>query len=90
MSTATSSAAPETAVQKSKGKKALKIIIIISAVIAAIAAVTAAANAFLRSSQLKFAASFEPVAYGSDRLTPEKDENGCWTFTTGGRSAKYS
>lgn len=82
MSTVTASAAHETAVKKPRGKKALKILIIILAVIAAIAAVTAAANAFLRSSQLKFAASFEPVAYGSDRLTPEKDESGYWTFTT--------
>lgn len=70
--------------KKSKGKKALKVILIILAVIAIIAAVTAAVNLFLRSSQLKFAASFEPIAYGDDRLVAEKDENGYYTFTTDG------
>ncbi len=85
MSNAASAVAVETPAKKrSKGKKALKVLLIILGVIAAIAVLTAAVNTFMRASQLKFAASFEPVEYSADRLVPEKDSDGYWTFTTDG------
>lgn len=68
--------------KKTKGKLALKILLIIFAVIAAIALITAIVNTCMRSSLLKYADSFEPISYPADRLNAEKDENGYWTFTT--------
>ncbi|MBQ9913024.1 MAG: metallophosphoesterase [Clostridia bacterium] len=67
--------------KKSKGKKALKVLCIILAVIIAAAGVCAVVSAMGNKANIEKIASFEPVEK-ADRLVPEKDEDGNWTFTT--------
>ncbi len=64
-----------------KGKKALKIIGIIAAVIALFVAITCCVTAIGNNANIKKAQSFETVRI-EDKLIPQKDENGYWTFTT--------
>lgn len=69
------------AVKKGRGKKALKVISIILAVILIFVAVTAAVSAIGNKANIEKAGSFG-VVEAEDKLIPEKDENGYWTFTT--------
>jgi hypothetical protein len=72
---------PETK-KKSKGKIALKVLLIIFCVIAVIAIITAVTNTIIKSQQLKYATSFTPIEYDDTRLVPEQDAEGYWTYTT--------
>lgn len=65
-------------VRKKRRKKAL--IIALSAVVA-VALLTFVLNVISKSTMLKLARSYKAVSY-ENRLVPEKDENGAWTFTT--------
>ncbi len=67
--------------KKSRGKKALKVLCVILAVIIAAAGVCAAVSAVGNKANIEKIASFEPTEK-ADRLVPEKDEDGNWTFTT--------
>lgn len=67
--------------KKSKGKTALKVVGVILAVIVLFFAVTAVISVIGNKANIEKANSFEAVQI-SDRLVPEKDENGYWTFTT--------
>ena len=67
--------------KKSKGKKALKILCIILAVIVAGAGVCAVLSSTGNKANIEKITAFEPVEK-DDRLVPEKDEDGNWTFTT--------
>ena len=69
------------AVKKGRGKKALKVLSIILAVILIFVAVTAAVSAIGNKANIEKAGSFAAVE-AEDKLIPEKDENGYWTFTT--------
>ena len=69
------------AVKKGKGKKALKVLGVILALIVAFVAVTAVVSVIGNKANLEKANSYSAVE-GEDRLVPEKDENGYWTFTT--------
>ncbi len=64
-----------------KGKKALKIIGITLCVILILLAVNMTANTIANNKNMELAASFEAVEK-EDVLTPEKDADGNWTFTT--------
>ncbi len=64
-----------------KGKKALKIIGIIAAVIAFFVVITCCITVIGNNANIKKAQSFETVQY-DDKLIPQKDQNGYWTFTT--------
>ena len=66
---------------KGKNKKALKIIGIIAAVFALFIAVTCCVTVIGNNANIKKAQSFETVQ-SEERLIPQKDENGYWTFTT--------
>lgn len=66
---------------KGKKRKSLKIIGIIAAVFALFVAVTCCVTVIGNNANIKKAQSFETVQ-SEDRLIPQKDENGYWTFTT--------
>lgn len=67
--------------KKSKGKKALKVICIILAVIIGAAGICAVLSATGNKANIEKISAFEKVEK-ADRLVPEKDEDGNWTFTT--------
>lgn len=64
-----------------KRKKALKVLGILAAVIAVFVAVTCCITVIGNKANMEKAGSFEAVEI-EDRLTPVKDEDGNWTFTT--------
>lgn len=66
-----------------KGKKALKVIGIILAVIVLFFIVTGIVSFIGNRANLSKAQSFPKVEYGEDRLVPEKDEFGNYSFTAG-------
>lgn len=67
--------------KRARRKKALKVMGIIVAVIAVIACVVAVVNVTGNKANIEKVTAFEKVEK-ADALTPEKDENGNWTFTT--------
>ena len=67
--------------KKSKGKTALKILCVFLAVIVAAAGVCAVLSTTGNKANIEKISSFEQVEK-EDRLVPEKDEDGNWTFTT--------
>lgn len=67
--------------KKGKGKKALKVLCIILAVIIGAAGVCAILSATGNRANIEKISAFEKVEK-ADRLVPEKDEDGNWTFTT--------
>lgn len=67
--------------KRARRKKALKVIGIIVAVIAVIACIVAVVNVTGNKANIEKVAAFQKVEK-ADALTPEKDENGNWTFTT--------
>lgn len=67
--------------KKSKGKKALKVICIILAVIIGSAGICAVLSTTGNKANIEKISAFEAVEK-EDRLVPEKDEDGNWTFTT--------
>lgn len=64
-------------------KKSKKILIALIGVIAVIAAVIAGLNSLAVNSLVKFGNTYSKVEF-ENQLTPEKDENGNWYFTTDG------
>ncbi len=66
---------------KKKGKKALKVIGVILALIVAFSCVSAVISVTGNKANIEKCASFEKVEK-EDKLVPEKDEFGNWTFTT--------
>ena len=60
----------------------MKIISFLVSIISGIALMFAPATEAIVKSTYEVANSFEQVQYGDDRLIPEKDEDGNWTFTT--------
>lgn len=67
--------------KKSKGKKALKVLCIILAVIIGAAGICALLSSAGNKANIEKISAFEKVEK-ADRLVPEKDEDGNWTFTT--------
>lgn len=67
--------------KRARRKKALKVMGIIVAVIAVIACIVAVVNLTGNKANIEKVAAFQKVEK-ADALTPEKDENGNWTFTT--------
>ena len=67
--------------KKVSRKKALKIIAIVLVVIAVLVCVNMFANYMTNKSSAQFASSFAPVK-NENTITPEKDSDGNWTFTT--------
>lgn len=67
--------------KKGKGKVALKVLGIILAVIVVFVAVTTVISVIGNKANIEKAQTFDAVEV-SDKLIPEKDENGFWTFTT--------
>ena len=67
--------------KKRKSKKAKKVLGIIAALLVVFILSTIVATLAGNRKNTKIASSFETVQI-EDRLIPEKDENGCWTFTT--------
>ena len=63
------------------GKTILKILCVVLCVIIAFVASTCVISAIGNMANTKKAQSFSPVEY-KNRLVPEKDKNGYWTFTT--------
>ncbi len=64
-----------------RGKKALKVLAIILCVLVVFFSVTAVVSVIGNKGNTEKAMSF-PTVEAEDKLTPEKDENGYWTFTT--------
>ncbi len=67
--------------KKSKGKKALKVLCIVLAVIVAAAGICAVFSSTGNKANIEKISAFEKVEK-QDKLVPEKDEDGNWTFTT--------
>lgn len=67
--------------KKNRGKTALKVIGIIAAVIVAFIGVTTVITVVSSKKNTELAKSFDAVKY-ENQLVPEKEANGCWTFTT--------
>lgn len=67
--------------KKSKGKTALKVLCVIFAVIIAAAGICAVVSTAGNKGNIEKMSAFEAVNK-EDRLVPEKDEDGNWTFTT--------
>lgn len=67
--------------KKNIGKKVLKVIVIIVAVIVALGILGTVVNKVCVSAQLKSVGTFTKVNY-ENQLTPQKDSNDVWTFTT--------
>lgn len=67
--------------KKKKGKKALRIIAIIVAVILVFCSATTMVTIIGDNMNKSYAASFDEVTV-TDQLTPVKDADGYWTFTT--------
>ena len=70
-------------VKKSRGKKALKVILIIVLVIALLVCACGVVNQIAASSHKNLARSLEAVSY-ENQLVPELDRNGNYTFVTDG------
>lgn len=70
-------------VKKSRGKKALKVILIIVLVIALLVCACGVVNQIAASSHKNLAKSLEAVSY-ENQLVPELDRNGNYTFVTDG------
>ena len=70
-------------VKKSRGKKALKVILIIVLVIALLVCACGVVNQIAASSHKNLAKSLEAVSY-ENQLVPELDSNGNYTFVTDG------
>ncbi|MBR5438093.1 MAG: metallophosphoesterase, partial [Clostridia bacterium] len=67
--------------KKSKGKKALKVFAVILAALICFAGVAAVMSATGNKANIEKISAFEKVEK-EDRLVPEKDADGNWTFTT--------
>ena len=67
--------------KKSKGKKALKVLCVLLAVIVAAAGVCAVLSITGNKANTEKISAFGKVEK-EDRIIPEKDEDGNWTFTT--------
>ena len=66
-----------------KTKKGKKVILILLCAVIVIAAVIASANYMALQNLVRIGNSYDKVEY-ENQLTPEKDENGNWYFTTDG------
>ena len=68
---------------KEKSRKSKKILLALVCVVIVIATVVAGVNYMMLQSLVRLGNSYDKVEY-ENQLTPEKDENGNWYFTTDG------